>query len=135
MIYIINHKFRYVNLETVAVPIHLLRMSVGLTIFSTDSTTPVNKLKVSTTREVKNKSEVKFLKKMGGGCNPKKPNPYPRKGQTGIGFFWVFLGFLNIAILAEKYAYFYFPFKSFELPQYIFVQSMTPLNIGLHGNT
>ena len=25
--------------------------------------TPVNKLKVSTTREVKNKSEVKFLKK------------------------------------------------------------------------
>ena len=71
----------------------------------------------------------------GGGCNPKKPNPYPRKGQTGIGFFWVFLGFLNIAILAEKYAYFYFPFKSFELPQYIFVQSMTPLNIGLHGNT
>ena len=70
-----------------------------------------------------------------GGCNPKKPNPYPRKGQTGIGFFWVFLGFLNIAILAEKYAYFYFPFKSFELPQYIFVQSMTPLNIGLHGNT
>ena len=37
----------------------------------------------------------------GGGCNPKKPNPYPRKGQTGIGFFWVFLGFLNIAILAE----------------------------------
>ena len=21
--------------------------------------------------------------------NPKKPNPYPRKGQTGIGFFWV----------------------------------------------
>ena len=71
----------------------------------------------------------------GGGCNPKKPNPYPRKGQTGIGFFWVFLGFVNIAILAEKYAYFYFPFKSFELPQYIFVQSMTPLNIGLHGNT
>ena len=69
----------------------------------------------------------------GGGCNPKKPNPYPRKGQTGIGFF---LGFLNIAILAERYAYFYFPFKSFELPQYIFVQSMTlSLNIGLHGNT
>ena len=67
----------------------------------------------------------------GGGCNPKKPNPYPRKGQTGIGFFWVFLGFLNIAILAERYAYFYFPFKSFELPQYIFVQ----LNIRLHGNT
>ena len=66
---------------------------------------------------------------------PKKPNPYPRKGQTGIGFFWFFLGFLNIAILAERYAYFYFPFKSFELPQYIFVQSMTPLNIGLHGNT
>ena len=71
----------------------------------------------------------------GGGCNPKKPNPYPRKGQTGIGFFWVFLGFLNIAILAERYAYFYFLFKSFELPQYIFVQSMTPLNIRLHGNT
>ena len=71
----------------------------------------------------------------GGGCNPKKPNPYPRKGQTGIGFFWVFLGFLNIAILAERYAYFYFPFKSFELPQYIFLQSMTLLNIGLHGNT
>ena len=71
----------------------------------------------------------------GGGCNPKKPNPYPRKGQTGIGFFWVFLGFLNIAILAERYAYFYFPLKSFELPQYIFVQSMTLLNIGLHGNT
>ena len=71
----------------------------------------------------------------GGGCNPKKPNPYPRKGQTGIGFYWVFLGFLNIAILAEKYAYFYFPFKSFELPQYVFVQSMTPLHIGLDGNT
>ena len=68
----------------------------------------------------------------GGGCNPKKPNPYLRKGQTGIGFYWFFLGFLNIAILAEKYAYFYFPFKSFELPQYIFVQSMTTLNIGLH---
>ena len=29
----------------------------------------------------------------GGGCNPKKPNSYPRKGNTGIGFFWVFLGF------------------------------------------
>ena len=71
----------------------------------------------------------------GGGVTQKKPNPYPRKGQTGIGFFWVFLGFLNIAILAERYAYFYFPFKSFELPQYIFVQLMTLLNIGLHGNT
>ena len=76
-----------------------------------------------------------LLCNVGGGCNPKKPNPYPRKGQTGIGFFWGFLGFLNIAILAERYAYFYFPFKSFELPQYIFVQSMTLLNIGLNGNT
>ena len=70
----------------------------------------------------------------GGGVQPKKtqPLPYPRKGQTGIGFFWFFL---NIAISAERCAYFYFPFKSFELPQYIFMQSMTPLNIGHHGNT
>ena len=71
----------------------------------------------------------------GGGCNPKKSNPYPRQGQTGIGFFLGFLGFLNIAILAERYVYFYFPFKSFELPQYIFLQSMTPMTIGLHGTT
>ena len=30
-----------------------------------------------------------FLKPKKTRKNPKKPNPYPRKGQTGIGFFWV----------------------------------------------
>ena len=35
-------------------------------------------------------TRVSFIHCGGGGCNPKKPNPYPRKGQTGIGFFWVF---------------------------------------------
>ena len=28
-----------------------------------------------------------FLKPKKTRKNPKKPNPYPRKGQTGIGFF------------------------------------------------
>ena len=32
-------------------------------------------------------SNEKFVK------NPKKPNSYPEKGNTGIGFFWVFWGY------------------------------------------
>ena len=33
---------------------------------------------------------INFLKTQKKPIKPlKKPNPYPRKGQTGIGFFWV----------------------------------------------
>ena len=36
---------------------------------------------------------INFLKTQKNPKKPnktqKKPNPYPRKGQTGIGFFWV----------------------------------------------
>ena len=46
---------------------------------------------------------VRRGQQIGGGCNPKKPSPYPEKGQTGIGFFlgffgffWDFLGFFGI---------------------------------------
>ena len=53
----------------------------------------------------------------GGGCNPKKTIPTLKKVRLDR----VSLGFLNIDILAERYAYFYFPFKSFEQPQYIFL--------------
>ena len=35
-------------------------------------------------------AKINFIKKpKKNPKNPKKPNPYPRKGQTGIGFFWV----------------------------------------------
>ena len=35
------------------------------------------------------KKSAKIINLLKTQKNPKKPNPYPRKGQTGIGFFWV----------------------------------------------
>ena len=35
------------------------------------------------------KKSAKIINFEKNQLNPKKPNPYPRKGQTGIGFFWV----------------------------------------------
>ena len=32
---------------------------------------------------------INFLKTQKNPIKPKKTQPYPRKGQTGIGFFWV----------------------------------------------
>ena len=35
------------------------------------------------------KKSAKIINFEKNPIKPKKPNPYPRKGQTGIGFFWV----------------------------------------------
>ena len=37
----------------------------------------------------RNQQKLIFLKTQKNPIKPKKPNLYPRKGQTGIGCFWV----------------------------------------------
>ena len=38
----------------------------------------------------------------GGGCNPKKPYPSLTFSRVGVGFFWVFSGFLGFFWVFKK---------------------------------